>query len=66
MIEIFKNPNYQFIALRYKAIIISLIVIGLGILSMVLRGGPRYGIDFTGGAAITFSFEKDQVLRFMT
>ncbi|OGF98511.1 MAG: protein-export membrane protein SecF [Candidatus Glassbacteria bacterium RIFCSPLOWO2_12_FULL_58_11] len=59
MIEIFKNPNYQFIALRYKAIIISLIVIGLGILSMILRGGPRYGIDFTGGAAITFSFEKD-------
>ena len=57
--EILKNPNYEFINYRRTAIMISLIMIGIGILSLIIRGGPRWGIDFTGGAAITFNFDKE-------
>jgi len=59
MIEIFKNPNFQFIVLRDKAVKLSLVVIGIGILALILRGGPRWGIDFTGGAAMNFKFERE-------
>ena len=57
--EIIKNPNYEFIALRKKALKISLALILIGILSLIFHGGPRWGIDFTGGAAATFSFDQE-------
>ncbi|MBN2289596.1 MAG: protein translocase subunit SecF, partial [Candidatus Glassbacteria bacterium] len=57
--EIIKNPNFDFIGYRKKAITASLIAIGIGLLSLILHGGPRYSIDFTGGAAITFKFDKE-------
>lgn len=57
--EIINNPNFEFIAYRNKALSASLIVIGIGLLSLIARGGPRYSIDFTGGAAVTFKFDKD-------
>lgn len=57
--ELIKNPNFEFIDYRKKVMVISLVLIGIGLLSLVLRGGPRYGIDFTGGAAITFAFQND-------
>jgi len=59
MLEIFKNPNYEFLAYRKIAVTISLIVICTGIIIMIFRGGPRYGIDFTGGAAITLNFQNE-------
>lgn len=57
--EFIKNPDFEFIAHRKTALMVSLIVIGIGLLSLIMRGGPRYSIDFTGGAAITFKFEQD-------
>jgi len=57
--EIIKNPNFEFIALRNKAFKISLTLILIGVLSLILHGGPRWGIDFTGGAAITFKFDQE-------
>lgn len=59
MMEIFKNPNFEFLGYSRIAIFISLTVIGLGIISLIVHGGPKYGIDFTGGAAITFKFEQE-------
>jgi len=57
--ELIKNPNFEFIAHRKKALVVSLIVIGIGIVSLIIHGGPRYSIDFTGGAAITFKFNNN-------
>ncbi|MBW7997425.1 MAG: protein translocase subunit SecF [Candidatus Glassbacteria bacterium] len=57
--ELIKNPNFDFIAHRGIALKISLAVIAVGIFSLILHGGPKYGIDFTGGAAITFKFEQE-------
>jgi preprotein translocase subunit SecF len=59
MLQIFKNPNYEIIGYRKIAITASLILILSGIIAMILRGGPRFGIDFTGGAAITLNFQKE-------
>ena len=44
--------NIDFVGLRKIAYAISIILILMGIASLVVKGGPRYGIDFAGGATI--------------
>ncbi len=56
--EIFKNPNYDFIGFRKKAFAISGTLILIGILSIIFHGGLRYGIDFTGGTLVQIKLEK--------
>lgn len=56
--EIFKNPNYDFIGFRRKAFAISGTLILIGILSIIFHGGLRYGIDFTGGTLVQIKLEK--------
>ncbi len=58
MLEIVKNPNFEFIGLRRKAIGISIAIVLAGIIFAVIHGGLNYGIDFTGGAAITLKFDQ--------
>jgi preprotein translocase subunit SecF len=45
----FQNTNINFIGKRKTAFIISLALILVGIVSLVINGGPKYGIDFNGG-----------------
>lgn len=56
--QIFVNPNYDFIKWRWHAIIASSIFIVVGLVMMVMRGGPNYGIDFAGGAGLTLRFSE--------
>ena len=58
MIELFRNPGFNFIGRRRWAYIVSAIFILAGIGSMVAKGGLRYGIDFSGGTLIQVRFEK--------
>jgi preprotein translocase SecF subunit len=57
MIQIFKNPNYDFIGKRKYGFIVSSVVILVGIVSLIAHKGPKYGIDFTGGSLIELHFE---------
>ena len=57
--RLFKNPNIDFIKKRKIAFIISLVLIVVGIVSLVINGGPKYGIDFTGGTLLEFDFTPD-------
>ena len=57
MIEIFKNPNYDFIGKRKWAYYASIAFSLIAILSLVVRGGLRYDIDFTGGTLVQVRFE---------
>lgn len=57
--RLFKNPNIDFIKKRKIAFIISLVIIVVGIVSLVINGGPKYGIDFTGGTLLEFDFTPD-------
>jgi len=50
----FKDTKIDFIGKRKIAFIISIVVIFAGIISMIVGGGLRYGIDFTGGTLMEF------------
>lgn len=50
--------NVDFIRWRYRALIVSLLLILIGLGSLVVRGGPNYGVDFAGGVVIQLRFDK--------
>ena len=56
--ELFKNTDYDFLGKKWPFIILSLILTAAGLISLALKGGPRYGIDFKGGALITVAFAQ--------
>jgi preprotein translocase subunit SecF len=58
MIELFKKPNYDFIGMRKWAYIISIAITLISLGSLVVKGGLRYDIDFTGGTLIQVRFEQ--------
>jgi len=58
MLQIFVDPQYNFIGRRRWAYLISIVFILIGVGSMVAKGGLRYGIDFSGGTLIQVRFER--------
>jgi preprotein translocase subunit SecF len=56
--EIFKRTNFDFLGKKWPFIILSLLLTAAGLASLAIRGGPRYGIDFTGGAQMDVNFIK--------
>ncbi|MBI5789541.1 MAG: protein translocase subunit SecF, partial [Candidatus Schekmanbacteria bacterium] len=52
-----KVPKFDFIGNRYYAYAFSGLLILAGIGSIVVKGGLRYGIDFTGGAMVQLNFK---------
>jgi preprotein translocase subunit SecF len=58
LIELFKNPSYDFIGKRKWAYTLSIIITLIGLISLAARGGLRYDIDFTGGTLIQVRFER--------
>ena len=58
MLQLFKDANYNFIGRRRWAYLLSVAFIVTGLVSMVAKGGLRYGIDFSGGTLIQVRFEQ--------
>ena len=56
--EFFKNTNFDFLGKKWPFIGLSLVLSIAGIVSMIVRGGPKYGIDFRGGALVTVRFAQ--------
>jgi preprotein translocase subunit SecF len=56
--ELFKQTNFDFLGKKWPFIILSLLLTAAGLISLALKGGPRYGIDFKGGALITVRFAQ--------
>lgn len=56
--ELFKNTNYDFLGKKWPFIIFSLVLSAAGIVSLIAKGGPNYGIDFKGGALVTVRFAQ--------
>jgi len=52
------NPGIDFVKLAMPATIVSLIAIAIGLVSIVLHGGLRYGIDFAGGTMVEIRFPQ--------
>jgi preprotein translocase subunit SecF len=57
MIELFHNPNYNFIGRRKWAYIISATITLVALLSLATKG-LHYDIDFTGGTLVQVRFEQ--------
>ncbi len=56
--EIFKQTNFDFLGKKWPFIILSLLLTAAGLASLWIKGGPKYGIDFTGGALMDLNFIK--------
>jgi preprotein translocase subunit SecF len=65
--EIFKNTNFDFLGKKWIFIGLSLVLTAAGLVSLVVKGGPRYGIDFKGGALMYVKFKnqppEDQIRK---
>lgn len=53
------GTNIDFLGKRKIALIISIALIAITVLSLLVKGGPNYGIDFTGGTQVIVKFSKD-------
>ena len=60
MIELVKNPKYDFMAIRNYAFVFSAVLLILGIIGTVqiFRGKANLGIDLAGGTSIQGKFQK--------
>ncbi len=55
----FRNADFDFLSMRKRAYMVSGALILVGVISLVLHGGPRYGVDFTGGTLIQVEFAQE-------
>src|ERR1051326_6319552 len=60
--ELFKNTNFDFLGKKWPFIIASLVLTVAGFLSIAMKGGLKYGIDFKGGALMTVKFAYEPPL----
>jgi preprotein translocase subunit SecF len=54
--EFFRNPKINFVGAMKPAFTVSVILLLVAAVSLVLHGGPRQSIDFTGGTDIQVRF----------
>ena len=54
--ELFKNTNFDFLGYKWPFIIASLVLTVAGLTSIAMKGGIKYGIDFSGGAMMYVKF----------
>jgi len=57
-VDLFVNADYDFLRVRRTAYLISGVMILVGLVSLVLHGGPNYSIDFEGGLLMRVAFER--------
>ncbi|SRR5579884_612964 len=57
--ELFKNTNFDFLGKKWIFITLSLVVTAAGVGSLIVKGGPSYGIDFKGGAEVRVRFDQE-------
>ncbi len=57
--QFLSNTKVDFLGKRKIGLFISLTLITIGIVSLVMHGGPRFNIDFVGGTLVHLKFDKD-------
>ena len=58
--RVFTNTSYDFSRWGWHAILLSLVIIGAGVLTLVTRGLPL-GVDFSGGTLVIVEFAQQGV-----
>ncbi len=54
------GTKFDFVGNFRKALVVSSALILAGLASLVLKGGPNYGIDFAGGTLVHVRFHKEE------
>lgn len=54
----FTKPNFDFIGKRKSAFVFSAVLIGAGLISLAIHGGPELSIDFKGGVLVQIKFDR--------
>jgi len=56
-----ESVKYRFDFLKYRSVwlVVSILYMVIGIAGYFIKGGFRYNVDFTGGAELRVSFEKE-------
>lgn len=57
--RIVKETNIDFIGVRYYAYAFSAVVILAGLISLIVKGGPTWGVDFQGGVVLQAKFDRE-------
>ena len=58
MLELIPKTNIDFVGKRYWYIGFTSAVLLSGVVSLVLKGGPRWGLDFTGGTLLEVKLQN--------
>ena len=61
--QFLKNININFIDKRKMGYLVSAILITVSVVSLVLHGGPKYNVDFTGGTIVQLKFQENVVIE---
>ncbi len=56
--QLFKETKIDFLGWKWAALGLSAALMVAGIVSLIIKGGPRYGIDFRGGALMYVKFSE--------
>jgi preprotein translocase subunit SecF len=56
--QILGKTNFNFIKWRWHAIALSAAIIVIGFAQIVRQGGPKLGVDFSGGTAMVLRFDR--------
>ncbi|MCH8840072.1 MAG: protein translocase subunit SecD, partial [Planctomycetes bacterium] len=64
MAQIIGSTQIDFLSKVAVALIVSLVLIGIGLVSVYNRGGDMLNIDFTGGSSVTIVFKQDQTMSY--
>jgi len=57
------GTHIDFLGKKKVAFFISAVLIIIGIVSLIAKGGPNYGIDFTGGTLLQLKFSKPVAIK---
>jgi preprotein translocase subunit SecF len=58
MIELLPNISVDWLGKRKIFLALSIFLIGIGLVSLVSKGGFRYGVDFQGGTILQVRFQE--------
>jgi len=61
--ELFREPKINWVRWMPAGAVLSLVLVAASILSLVLKGGPRWGIDFRGGTLVYVKFRQQPPLE---
>jgi preprotein translocase subunit SecF len=63
--QIFKNPNFDFVRWRWHAMVLSALIVVAG-LAMIATRGLQKGVEFEGGTIVILKFDQQPSLNAIT